>query len=97
MPITPTSLIENIDEVAEAIDRAADDERTPEVAEAVKRHIPTNARRAVYTVGAVLGVVATAGAILAASLEGQPALLVAGVSSVALAVSSLIAKSHIAD
>lgn len=91
---TPAHLIGDI---TDAVDRIADDERTPEVAAVVKRKLPTKVRRAIYNVGVVLGTVAAFGGILAASLEGKPGLLAGSLAGAAYAVSSLISKSHIAD
>jgi hypothetical protein len=89
--------IDTLDRIADGVNAIANDERTPEVVAAVKGRIPTKARRVIYDLGVGLGALAAFGAVIVSVLDGQPALIGAAVVGAALAVSNLIAKSHIAD
>lgn len=90
-------IINDANAIAEGVNKAAANPNTPVVADAVKSRVPKRVRDAIYQVGIALGVVATAGSIVAASLDGQPALLVGAVTGAVGAVSSLIAKLHLSD
>lgn len=88
---------EGIQDVAQAIDTAADSKAVEVVEEAVKSHLPKAARAAIYETSKWAGVAGAVGGTVAASLDGTPALYVAAVAALLLAINAFVAKAHLTD
>ncbi|WP_025157265.1 hypothetical protein [Leifsonia aquatica] len=89
--ITP----DGIDKLKDIVEGASENGTVDAVADVVESKLPAKARAAIYETGKWLGAVGTVGATAAGFLDGQPALYVASVASLLLAISSFIAKRHL--
>ena len=95
-PTTPAKPNEQIKDVAEAIDKLADDANIQGLAKPSLERIPVKVRSGIYEAGKWLGLVGAAGLAVAGVLSGEAELYAGSVSSLLLAVSNFVAKANLA-
>ncbi|MBG6106625.1 hypothetical protein [Frigoribacterium sp. CG_9.8] len=89
--VTPKDL----ENVANAIDEAADNSLVQSAEKVLVPQIPKHVRGILYESGKWIGIGGTVGLVVAGALEGTPALFVAAIGAVLLAASNFLAKANL--